>query len=1355
MTQLHLWLDGDKVASTRIGAIALERASRLTKHGLFCSIVTYEELMVEQRAVHVLQWLSVLARSCDPLCRRLAESILPNRHLVPLLRSDFKVSARVTKRWYSFLLTLLAVPTFKSHLAAAYCDTYQYVTAKYARGMGVLERSGYTLSVQFLNRVAYVVDLVQNKDLLGILGKSILETLLVASQSDRLRGRLNPQHPVLSHRRYSPCISDLKCVLNVKGMPRIFACEGASFLNDWVSALSLAQFMDPHAWRHWSLGHVETESRGWVSAFNASISLGSIFERLLGWQDEETTPISNPSSPYFSGLVSCVEATFSVLVKGLLPWQKAEMVYHQPTGSPLLEPHRRASNALPYSTVASKNGTALAFKQIPMSQATSFSFHLPLHRFVSSCLRELCLRQDDASHGLTALKTFLKDRLSVNELGDLYSGLLEFPMLVFSRAAQIRAGLWRRNGQSLNDQVLNYAEPPFCRTMRDADLLLIQFAVLGMDSEPPSGVSICKFVHLLLHRLGLFEFLGLTKAPNRDVNRYHQEVANGLYPNEARSEEDDFDDIPLPFTYSASRQTATSVALLEEFLHTIIIFYSELPLVAPTNREDHTRHAQWKLHREVIHRLASGSKTHSELSEVQHVLSYWDNLLLNDQGKEINPDDASGAALNMVLSEVAQRKASRDRMEPDKWELNRDSWESYDPAFFHISLRSHQTAAENRPKPGLDEQSSFGWKARPYAPCPREAHPFFRRLRRDISADASVLAVVYRVLHLHCRQAAEKDLSGLLGSAAYENMDPSETALARAVNFLTLGAYAWAGADSFDLEWRNQGGGSSGSVFFHRANGTPAPTAEDWIQSALLANPAKLMDSDWYEGEENVLLLLRRLAVDGGSPGVFVAQDPSVRAGAAWLCNFAVSVSPGALGMIGPSHKVLSTSPPKFGASEESEMDRRKRVAKEKALARMKAQAAKFSSMMDIDLVENDGAGNQEGVALTEPNTPSLPLRSGSVDSTFSSSSTAMSVSFPDSTGPLLPTDLAVSGAQDVPRRLHCTRPRCIICNDEDAPEARLPMSETNEGHRKRSRRKTENALALVAYAQPSTVLRGGGGPPPDLSSPWSAAAGFVGTHVALCGHAVHSECCDSYLSSVSHRDDRTVGKRDEFRCPLCQRLSNCLIPFIDVGVDWVESKKAIEAASVGDDTMQIDCQDMSLSLSLDRFLLKTPWWVRSDEMVWNGHSAFIESRQDDSVAGNDKKRSSSKSPVRIRSLKKNDLYAAWNTMMRTPRFVRRKLRPRPQSSHGDEVTSAQELTLAEPEREDSSGETVVWRRLMDQISDLCYRADSKRLGDDQIHSLFGEFRHYIVEKYAYNISMASRFSISSPVDVSSLVAVP
>jgi len=56
----------------------------------------------------------------------------------------------------------------------------------------------------------------------------------------------------------------------------------------------------------------------------------------------------------------------------------------------------------------------------------------------------------------------------------------------------------------------------------------------------------------------------------------------------------------------------------------------------------------------------------------------------------------------------------------------------------------------------------------------------------------------------------------------------------------------------------------------------------------------------------------------------------------------------------------------------------------------------------------------------------------------------------------------------------------------------------------------------------------------------------------------------------------------------------------------------------------------------------------------------------------------------------------------------------------------------------------------MDQVSDITYKADGKRLGDENLHRDFGEFRHYIVEKYAYNL--ANKHGNKEPLDWPSCV---
>lgn len=1344
-TQLQLWMDGDKIASARIGALVIERTSRLSRHGLFCSILTLNELVLEQRAVAVLQWVACLARSCDPLCLSVAETILPNRHLVPLLRADFKMSARITKAWYSLLLTLLAVPAFKSHLAAAYCDTYRIVTAKYARGMGVLERSGYTLSVQFLNRVTYVIDLVEKRDLLGKLGKSLLETFLVACNKEKWNGRLDPDHFVLTHRRYSPCVSDLKCVLNVKGMPRIVACKGGTFLGDWIAALALAQFMDSQIWRHWSQEHVQDESRGWVGAFNASISLGSLFERLLGWEDEEESPIRDPLSPLARDLMSCVELTYFILSSGIHRWQlhEAQKYLATPYSPSLLEAHKHSPSSLPFSSVAAKFGTTLAMRQLSVSQVTPFSFHLPLHRFLAGCFRDLCLRKDDYNQGLSNLLSRLREQLDARQQEDLFRLLMEFSVLVLSRAAQVRAGLWKRNGPGLSDQVLNYAEPPFCRNMRDADLLLTQFAAIARTSNlcskgHVSDAGTAFLSNLLLHRLGIFDYVGMSKAPDQNIPMYVQELEANFYASEKKDHDCENDDVVLPWTYSPIRDSSVSMFLLEEYLQFMIVFLSELPAVVPVTRDEQTKQARFRLFREVIHRLASGPKTHSELSEVHHVLSHWDNVLLSEEGKLLNPDDATGAALGMVLADIADRKVSRGKMEPDKWEMKGSAWEYYDPAFFHISLRCHQIAAEGRPKPELDSRNSLGWKPKSYAPDPGPAHPFFERLKRDLTADVTVLACVYRVLYIHCH--ANEEFASYI-----DRKEKSETCLARAIHFITLGAYAWINARGLNDSWKAEGGGSPGSIFFKENDSSGSVTCSSWILEFLLADPSLLFDNQSYKGAENALVLLHRLAVAGGVIGGFVAQDSAVRAGAAWLCDFALSNCPEArlilasLGAISAADDV--------DKDKESEIERRKRMAKDAAMAKMKAQAAKFASMMDVDVGESD---EEAGTEITDSaRIQTQPMRKSSFGSTQSSSSGAITRDG-ESCSPLndLLLDDRCEEVSKVQPRLLSSRPRCIICNFEDNTDNRVvERSDTDdgEGQRKKSKRRSENALGFVGYAQGSTVLKGGGGPPPDPSSFLSPVREFVGTHVMLCGHAVHNECCESYLATVSHREDRAVGKRDEFRCPLCQRLSNCLVPFIDVGVDWIDSPSSNNVSEVPE-SMQLDViKRRSCMLSLQDFLESTPWWVsrQDNSVVWDGQSAYVEKISLPVFVGNEI--TVQKSPRKIRSLKKKDLYAAWNAMMRTPRFslVRRSIRRSSSAlaSPGKDVPHSSVTS-----GDDSSGETQVWKRFMNQISDISYIADSKRLGDDHLHDLFGEFRHYIVEKCAYN-TVYNRGT--EPVDVS------
>lgn len=126
------------------------------------------------------------------------------------------------------------------------------------------------------------------------------------------------------------------------------------------------------------------------------------------------------------------------------------------------------------STVAVEHGTYLAMKAVPVAQGDSWSFHLPLHRFAAACLREVARRPTSASTSMDGLEVdqvnvegglcienLIQKLMPNDDDGDdgdeavesLFQGLMEFPVIVLSRAAQIRSGLWRRNGPGMLDQV--------------------------------------------------------------------------------------------------------------------------------------------------------------------------------------------------------------------------------------------------------------------------------------------------------------------------------------------------------------------------------------------------------------------------------------------------------------------------------------------------------------------------------------------------------------------------------------------------------------------------------------------------------------------------------------------------------------------------------------------------------------------------------------------------------------------------------------------------------------------------------------------------------------------------------------
>ncbi len=517
----------------------------------------------------------------------------------------------------------------------------------------------------------------------------------------------------------------------------------------------------------------------------------------------------------------------------------------------------------------------------------------------------------------------------------------------------------------------------------------------------------------------------------------------------------------------------------------------------------------------------------------------------------------------------------------------------------------------------------------------------------------------------------------------------SETILGRVVHLLTLGIYAWEGASASD-NWRKDGGGGTGSVFHDIEN---TPTQRDWVERILLQKPELIMGSKAYSNEENTLLLLHKLTNVGGSDK-FKVQDRSIQSGAAWICEYATRNSSEAARLLGDNNDVLSTE----GAdgTTETDLQRRRREAKERIMKKMRERMTNFAN--SVEVIQNDSDHADENKDTTED--PQMTDVSSAM-LTDSVSDTRRPPRTPDSAlshEDNLDTNVQVSadaGTVDKVNidlsngRLFRECPRCIICGDDGT----LPPDNKEEISRK------PRVLAFIGYIQPSTVIKDGGGIPSDSDN---STRHLVGTHVSLCGHAIHASCCDAHLKDSSQREDRLDrlegGRRGEFKCPLCRRLSNCLVPFIDVDRSWAQNE---ELAHNMDENTSIP--------RLHDFLSTSKWWTsRNDDLsTWNGRCSFIpKANPNDTV---------------VKILGKKDLCRAWSTVLFSPPRSGLEAHHTPEDSYRRSVISS------------STAATDVWRRILDQVSEISYKADSKRVGEERLQKNLGEFRHYLVEKVAYN----------------------
>ncbi|KAK4704824.1 hypothetical protein P7C70_g1383, partial [Phenoliferia sp. Uapishka_3] len=329
--------------------------------------------------------------------------------------------------------------------------------------------------------------------------------------------RIDPESPAFKQKRYFQVFSDFNHLISSPQVRKII-CGSIELISEFASFLDLFTSMNPN--KRAVSTHVEYESDAWVTAFNVTIQLGKLC-RTFG------------EAYLLASTLELAHALSALLAR--LPGPRANI--HQ----------------------VEFCGTSYQLIDFRV-ESQHVSFHHPLAWLFAEMIKNVEVMDPRVlvkEIGVNDLSTIV-----VGRAGPLpFLAAMDQPLRVIVLVAQIRAGLWVRNGFGMRAQQLHYKEYSLRENTYDQDTLFLQTALVVLD---PSLILIA-----ILDRFQVQAWLG---------------------GNDAHS----------------AYEPIQAFAMVEEMLYLFILLLSDPTFVAGLD-------SQACLRREIVHHLCLGPLPYSDL----------------------------------------------------------------------------------------------------------------------------------------------------------------------------------------------------------------------------------------------------------------------------------------------------------------------------------------------------------------------------------------------------------------------------------------------------------------------------------------------------------------------------------------------------------------------------------------------------------------------------------------------------------------------------------------------------------------------------------------------------------------------
>uniref|UniRef100_A0A8C0H1L1 E3 ubiquitin-protein ligase n=1 Tax=Chelonoidis abingdonii TaxID=106734 RepID=A0A8C0H1L1_CHEAB len=541
----------------------------------------------------LLTWLGNVIGYSDGLRRILCQVGLQegpdgeNSSLVDkLMLSDSKLWKGARSVYHQlFMSSLLMDLKYKKLFAIRFTRNYERLQSDYVKDDHDREFSIADLSVQIFTVPSLARMLITEENLMTTIIKTFMDHLRHRDIQGRFQFERYTALQAFKFRRVQNLILDLKYVLISKPADwtndlRQKFLEG---FDAFLELLKCMQGMDPITRQVGQ--HIEMEPE-WEAAFTLQMKLTQVISMMQDWcaLDEKV-------------LIEAYKKCLTVLMQCHSGFTDGE----QPI-------------------VLGICGHSVETIRYCVSQE-KVSIHLPVSRLLAGL--HVSLSKSEVAYKFPEF-------LPLSELSPPL--LIEHPLRCLVLCAQVHAGMWRRNGFSLVNQIYYYHNVKCRREMFDKDIIMLQTGVSMMDPN-----------HFLMIMLSRFELYQIFSTPDYG-KRFNTENTNK----------------------DVVQQNNT---LIEEMLYLIIMIVGERfsPGVGQVNATD-------EIKREIIHQLSIRPMAHSELVKA----------LPEDENKETGMESVIEAVACFKKPGLTGRGL---------YELKPECTKDFNLYFYHFS-RAEQSKAE-------------------------------------------------------------------------------------------------------------------------------------------------------------------------------------------------------------------------------------------------------------------------------------------------------------------------------------------------------------------------------------------------------------------------------------------------------------------------------------------------------------------------------------------------------------------------------------------------------------------------------------------------------------------------------------